>query len=454
MPYQHASNILNKTVLPYVIGVHGLDIPYPAQLISENKPISESGSVVFRLDEQGPFIAEYFAYDWEYPHTRAWLISPDRHALSIRLVATGVELPVSRVSESRKMSTIYTQVAMPSVVGLNCTISGWIGDPTVEMATAVAALDGCAGLPLKFISDKGFVDAGDGYGELRFPSYRESKQTELVKLTAGGWTVSIHAIGDDKRENLNDEPPYSVSIARSDGSAFTLPADSDVLRLLRLLLSFSSEQWVQYSVIYCPGPGPDWDVMNRALIGRLASRGWVRGRDVAIWELAEWPTLFEGLWSYKDSVQMLSALTHLILCGDRIKHGFLNYQDLVDAYGSLEAAVRFWNGLESDYFFRSKGSCSLRAQLRRAVSGFRMGDRRLDPNEVLKTVKQASEYRDKLAHGSAGDFYRPNNDDESERLLAHRQYLYYLARLLTLVKLGGKSGHPASGPFLPKLVSG
>ena len=162
--------------------------------------------------------------------------------------------------------------------------------------------------------------------------------------------------------------------------------------------------------------------MNRAFIGRLASRGWVRGRDVAIWELAEWPTLFEGLWSYKDSVQMLSALTHLILCGDRIKHGFLNYQDLVDAYGSLEAAVRFWNGLESDYFFRSKGSCSLRAQLRRAVSGFRMGDRRLDLDEVLKIVKQASEYRDKLAHGNAGGFYHPDNVDESERLLGHGQY--------------------------------
>ena len=452
MAYQHASNILNKTVLPYVVGVHGLDIPYPAQLIIENKPISESGSVVFRLDEQGPFIAEYFAYDSPHP-LGAWLMIPDHDSLSVRLVDTGVELPVSWINQSRKMSTIYTQVAMPSVVGLNCTISGWIGDPTVEMATAVAALDGCAGLPLKSISDKGFVDAGEGYGEVRFPSYRESKHSELVKLTAGGWTVSIHAVAEDKRDNLNDEPPYSVSIARSDGSAFTLPSDSDVLRSLLLLLSFSSEQWVGYSVVYCRAPSPDWDVMNRAFIGRLASRGWVRGRDVTIWELAEWPTLFKGLWRYKDSVQMLSALTHLISCGDRAKHGFWNYLDLVDAYGALEAAVRFWNGLESDYFFRSKGSSSLTSQLCRVVSEFRMGDSQLDTNEVLTNVKQASVYRDKLAHGSGGDFYRPNSD-ESERLIAHKQYLYYLARLLTLVKLGGKSGHPGSGPYLPKLVRG
>ena len=454
MAYQHASDVLSRTVLPYVVGVHGLDIPYPAQLISEDKPLSESGSVVFRLDDQGPFIAEYFAYDWEYRVDGAWLMSPKHHAVSIRLVDTGVELPVSHLSESRKMSTIYTRLAMPSVSGLHCTISGWIGDPRAEMVTAFAGLDGCASLRLKSISDKKFVDAGDGHGEARFPSYLESKQTEWVKLTAGGWTVSIHAIGDDKRENLSDEPPYSVSIARSNGSAFTLPDGPDVLRILSLLLSFSSEQWVQYSVIHCRGPGPDWDVTNRAFIGRVASLGWVRGRQVAIWELAEWPTLFEGLWRCKDSVQMLSALTHLILCGDRIKHGFVTYQDLVDAYGSLEAAVRFWNGLEPDYRWRSKGPCSLRGQLRRAVSEFRMGDRRLDLDEVLKIVKQASEYRDKLAHGNAGGFYHPDNVDESERLLGHRQYLYYLARLLTLVKLGGKSGHPVAGPYLPSLVGG
>ena len=453
MAYQYASDVLTRLVLPYVVAVHGLDIPYPAQLIEEGQPISESGSVVFRLDEQGPFIAEYFAYDWDDPLSGTLRVSPDRRARSIRLVDTEVELPVSWVSPSRKMSTVYTRVDMPAVTGVNCTISGWIGDPTVEMAIAVAGLDGCASLPLKPISDKGFVDAGGGYGKVPFPSYRESKETELVELTADGWTVSIHATGEDKRANLNDEPPYSVSISRSDGSVFPLPEYPDVLRILRLLLSFSSEQWVEYSVIYGRGLGPGWDVVNRAFIGRLASRGWSQGRKVAYWELAEWPTLFRGLWSWKDSSQMLSALTHLILCGDRIKHGFVNYQDLVDAYGALEAAVRFWNGLQPGYFFRSKGSCSLRSHLRRVVSEFRMGDRRLDPNQVLKAVKQASEYRDKLVHGNAGDFYRPDNA-EAERLLAHRQYLYYLARLLTLVKLGGKSGHPGAGPFLPILVDG
>ena len=54
--YKHASEVLSKTILPYAVGVHGLDIPYPAKLIREGGPVSESGAVIFRLNERGSFI--------------------------------------------------------------------------------------------------------------------------------------------------------------------------------------------------------------------------------------------------------------------------------------------------------------------------------------------------------------------------------------------------------------
>ena len=445
--YRHASEVLRKKILPYVVGVHGLDVPYPATLIRESVPISESGSVIFRLDERGSFIAEYFAYD-VHPFEVAYLSQGlSEEATSVRLVDTGVELPVRIVNSSRKTSTIYNHVQMPSVGAFECGVSGWIGDSSVEMKLAVLALDGCAVLPLLSLGERSFLGVEEGEHGLQFPSYYDSRTSEVVQLAAGGWEVSIHSFSEDRRDSLSDEPPYSISIRRSEGSNFQLSEQSEVLRLLALLLSFASERWVQYSTIYGQMPGACPDVVNRAFVGRFASRGWSQKQKVSMPELRDWPVLFKGLWDSKESPQMRSALTHLISCGDRSKHGSFSYQDLVDVGGALEAAVRLWNNLPPNHrFFGGKKADSLKSQLPRVVEEFRMADRMLNRDEVYKVVLQAYEYRNPLAHGSGGEFHRSGND-ETEKLFAHQQYLYYLARLLVLAKLGGSSGHPGL-PFL------
>ena len=146
--YKHASEVLCKTILPYVVGVHGLDIPYPAKLIRQDGPVSESGSVIFRLDGRGSFIAEYFGYDVQPFDTLHLSQNLGDKAISVRLVDTDVELPVRFVNSSCKTSTIYNHVRMPLVGAFECDISGWIGDPCAEMKLANATLDGCAILPL------------------------------------------------------------------------------------------------------------------------------------------------------------------------------------------------------------------------------------------------------------------------------------------------------------------
>ena len=418
----------------------------------EGVPVSGSGSVIFRLDERGSFIAEYFAYDLDRADVWGVTLRPSDGAISVRLVDTGVEFPVHLVNSNSKTSRIYTEVDMPLVEALECIVSGWIGDPVVEMKSAVATLDGCAVLPLRSLGDNSFLDAEEGDDGPSFRSYHESRKSEVVELTAGGWKVSIHSFSEDKRDSLSDEPPYSISIGRSDGSSFQLSGESDVLRMLILLLSFSSERWIQYSTIHCRMPGAHPDVVNRALVGRLASRGWSQKRQVSMLELRDWPIILRGLWDSRESPQMLSAITHLISCGDRSKHGSFSYQDLVDAGGALEAAVRLWNGLPPNHFFRGKGASSLKSQLRRVVSEFRMGGQRLNRDEVIKVVSQAYEYRHTLAHGSGGEFHRVENE-ESGRLIAHHQYLYHLARLLVLAKLGGSSGYPGLPNYAPKLIA-
>ena len=317
--FEYASEVLCKTILPYVIGVHGLGIPYPARLMREDGPASESGSVIFCLDERGSLIAEYFAYD-VHPFEGFHLSqSLDNETLSVRLVDTGVELPVSFVNASRKTSTIHNHIDMPMVSALECAVTGWIGDSSAEIKSAVATLDGCAILPLLSRGKRAFLGAGEGENGLPFSSYSHSRTSEVIHLTAGGWEVSIHSLSEDKRDTLNDEPPYSLLIKRSDGSTFQLPEQSGILRILALLLSFSSERWVRYSTVYRRMPRSRPDVVNRAFVGRFTSRGWGQKREVSIPELRDWPAMFARLWNLRESPQMRSALTHIVSCGERSK---------------------------------------------------------------------------------------------------------------------------------------
>ena len=453
--YKHALETLTKTILPYVIGVHGLDIPYPAELVRNGDAMSESGSVVFRINERGSLVAEYFSYKSRRGEAWDLLLNQSNGPSCVRLMETGAEIPVTTVRPSHKAGRMYNFVSLPPVVAYECGVHGWIGDPMGVMRWASATLDGCAILPLLQSGEK--TIRGVGEGENRFPStaYYDSRITEIIELTAGGWKASIHSFAEDKRVSLSDEPPYSISIRKCDDSTFELNEESEALqlmKLLRLLFSFSSERWVEYSTIYGGMPKAQPHVANRAFVGRFASRGWSQKREVDISELGEWAVLFQGLWDHKESPQMRSALTHLVSCGDRSRDGVFSYQDVVDAGGALEAAIRLWNDLPIKHrFFGGKKEDSLETQLVQVVSEFEMNDRKLDRDEVFRVVKHAFDYRHLLGHGSGGEIFR-SGSDETGKVFVHQQYLYYLARLLVLAKLGGSTGHPGMRYYAPKLV--
>ncbi len=400
-------------------------------------------------------MAEYFAYD-----TRPgdfWIGPPSQSDAPkfVRLVDTDVKVPVRSVKATELKREIKTHVQVPKVKSTECVISGWIGDPSARMTTAVATLDGCAILPLITRGERTFRDVKDEDNKLPVSSYYDSRSSEVVQLTAGEWKATIHSFSEDKRDSLSDEPPYSISIRNYHDSTFELNEQSEalqVLRVLRLLVSFSSQRWVEFSTIYGGIRKSRPNVANRAFIGRFGSRGWSEKREVDISELGEWPVLLQGLWKSRESSQMRSALTHLISCGDRSKDGVFSYQDLVDAGGALEAAIRVWNDLPIDHrFFGGKTRDSLVTQLAQVVSEFQMGDLELDRDEVFRVVMGAFDYRHLLGHGSGGEIYQ-SGSDETGKLFVHQQYLYYLARLLVLDKLGGSTGHPASPYYAPKLT--
>ena len=55
--------ILNETVLPNVLRVHGMGIPYPAELWANGVCQHQDGAVVFTVSDRGFLNAEYFGYD-------------------------------------------------------------------------------------------------------------------------------------------------------------------------------------------------------------------------------------------------------------------------------------------------------------------------------------------------------------------------------------------------------
>ena len=61
--HQLVSQLLSDSVLPYVIHLHGLDIPYQAELWIGDEPKHRDGVASLHISEQGHLTVEYVAYD-------------------------------------------------------------------------------------------------------------------------------------------------------------------------------------------------------------------------------------------------------------------------------------------------------------------------------------------------------------------------------------------------------
>ena len=133
--HQDIRSILDNTVLPKVVRVHGMAVPYPAELAvgepgdGANHYRYRDGTAMFNVSVDGFLMAEYFAYDrWGFPG-----LGVGDRGLASRLVMkdTGVEIPIWWLSESRKARTIHT-VPMPLVEAYECRMQGWLGAPAIR----------------------------------------------------------------------------------------------------------------------------------------------------------------------------------------------------------------------------------------------------------------------------------------------------------------------------------
>ena len=65
--HRDVSDIVNNVVLRDIIQIHGMEIPYPAELWVDGNCRHKDGTAMFSIKDRGSLTAEYFGYDTGIP---------------------------------------------------------------------------------------------------------------------------------------------------------------------------------------------------------------------------------------------------------------------------------------------------------------------------------------------------------------------------------------------------
>lgn len=107
------SEIINNNVLRDVIRIHGMQVPYPAELWVKGQREHEQGTAMFGIGDSGYLRAEYFSYD-NNPRERWWrrrTMRSEPFEAELVMKDTGVTLPIWLLNLSPKILP-WNSVAM------------------------------------------------------------------------------------------------------------------------------------------------------------------------------------------------------------------------------------------------------------------------------------------------------------------------------------------------------
>ena len=419
---------LYKNILPYVFRVHDMNVPYHAELWKDEECQSKTGSVMFNI-KKGRLTAEYFAYDARNPYI--WLTADDETNWKLVLKDTQVAIPVDWIQGSPKARTIYSGVEMPVVVAYECGIQGWLGAPDSEMGSATMTITDLPYLRLPRGSFQLPEDTEQGV----LTHIREETRNQVLRLKAGDWEIYMmeHVLNPSE----DGGRLHTAWIRRTDKTPFTLSDEESTVIALSQFLSFQAGGWINVPTIVCqPSDPTDW-ITKRAFVGKLAPRIVQHTNQWTATDFRSWPRLFSEFWKLhsRNSPHLNNAIHHYVSCSEIFESSYGIDFAIVAARSTLESLTRWWNGLPEDYEFRGKPEHQFPAQLMKAVEKAELGKddgRHVDVAELRSVIKRASQFRNRIDHGRAGNV----KTQEAETILTHQQYMYNLARFLILAKLG------------------
>ena len=257
--HQDILEVVNKQVLPNIVRVHEMDVPYPAELWVDGNCKYQDGTAMFTIGDRGFLTAEYFAYD---NTDRLLRETTGLQTVKAKLImkTTEVEIPIWWLSNSHKARTRHS-IFMPALKVYECEVQGWIGDPDdTPMHSATITL---SGLPNLHLPQTSVVTSEEGtYLEAMTMRGMETKNA-ILTLEAGGWKIRLTEGATDWRQK--SEPLYHATLAKEDGSPFTLNDDdlgNGIVDVLRKFLSFQCEAWVNISIIRC---NPVFSITEKSL---------------------------------------------------------------------------------------------------------------------------------------------------------------------------------------------
>ena len=435
------SEHLHKDILPYILQVQDVAVPYPAELWENENCNHKTGSVVFNI-KGDRLLAEYFAHDIYSP---SFPIMIDDTQWKIVLKGTGAEIPIGWIQESNKARTVYSSVSMPLVQAYECEIQGWLGDPESRISSATIAItdlpslrlpSGTQHLPKEILRE--------GLSHIKTETW-----TSVLTLDAGDWEIDLMEHNSPQSEQI--DLIHTVLLRKEDGASFTLCDEENIILALRQFLSFQAGLWVNIPTIVCdPSDLTDW-VIKRAFVGKLACRNAPHRTQWLVSDYRDWPSLFREFWKRRtrNTNRLNNTIHHFVECSEIFQGGHSTNYSAVAARSTLEALIRWWNNLQEDYEFSGKDGYGFSENLMRAVEKAELGKdvgRQIDDDELRGVIDRASKLRNRIDHGLAG------NIDAGERksIIAYQQYMHNLARLLILAKLGDRKAESRGSFYSPR----
>ena len=304
--HRDVSDIVNNAVLRDVIQIHGMEIPYPAELWVNGNRHHEDGTAMFSIGDEGYLTAEYFGYDAANP--LEWLgMGFKRLDAKLIMKDTRVEIPIWWISSSPKTRTRHS-VPMPAITTYKCEIQGRLGDADSEMNSVSVTV---AGLPDIHLGQMTFPVPEESTAVENLTLHGFKKQIGLLNIEAGEWQIRLTASYAD--DNTDYQPLHHVNLSRKDGSPFVLEDDIDngIINALQQFLSFQCGRWVYMPTIVC---NPVFSTVEKRLILREGETGEAVLSAVRKYRASESKT-----W------EALDELSHSL----QNAHGF---EDVSDAY--------------------------------------------------------------------------------------------------------------------------
>lgn len=498
------SDTIHNEILRDVLQVHGMEIPYPAELWIDGSLRHEHGTAMFSISDRGFLIAEYFGYDGigTFPTLSIGL---ERSVATLIIKDTQVEIPIWQIQSSPKART-WHDVPMPSITAYECDIHGQLGDINSEMNSASITVTGLPDIHLGHMTS---AISPEGMGVEGFTLRGFKKQSVNLSMGVEEWQVDLMDSHDN--ENTNNQHLYRITLNRKDRSPFRLEGgiSHGIVNALRLFLSFQCERWVDMPTIVCNPvfstiekrltlrsgetggsalsaiqkfrqsqtmnaevidelcrslqhtPGfedvSDAYILSTAVndeqatilfgrgeptkklawVSRLSSPPMPRSNPWTAAEVENWPRLFEGFWrQFTDgnaAIHLENAISHYVDTS-RIFHDGALYYSLVTAQSTLQAIVRWWQGLGQDFHFSHRDGERFKDLLLESVRRAELGKdqaRSIDEVSIEEVVDRVSAYRNKIDHGHAVKL-----DKDIQAIADCQMFCHNLARLLLLAKFG------------------